>query len=133
MSLLDDLVSMIVTAGIATELDTDIFENFMPDLPESVVDLEEFDSVVSPIRGANASVRYIQVKVRDRSSSVAQTKAKQIFDLLMHSDSDDEDIMYLTSGRWVIINPQQLPFKIAITEHDLYVWGFNAAITTSND
>lgn len=125
-----DLVQWLISEGHVTADGVDIFRDFRPDTPENVVSLYEYDSMLPTKKGIKASVRYVQITVRNSSVDDAKNKCMAIFKSFEESD---EAIMELASGRWVIMIPRQMPFKIGIDDNGLTTYGFNVAITTNTD
>jgi len=138
--LLPDLIAWIIDHGYAVDEGDDIFWNFIPDVPDEVIVLYEYDSVMSPIKSSKTALRFVQVTYRASQDSVAKNGCDLLFKLFMNlgregtPEEDDEDgIVILPSGRWAVIKPRQVPFKIEIDEQLRHIWGFNVGITTNPD
>jgi hypothetical protein len=132
MGLLDELADWIVASNLATGYGVDLFGDYTPDDPDVLSALYEYDSVSSPVRGSDAYIRYVQITSRDIDPDAARAKSVQLHALFARKD-DDEDIMNLPSGRWVILFPKNLPIKISVDENQRITYGFNVAITTNSD
>lgn len=128
--LLEDLVEWLVQEHLVEGDGIDTFRDYIPDSPENLVALIEYDSILPSIRVKRTAVRYVQINVRNLSNDAAKRKCYDIFHLF---DSSDEAIIELPSGRWAIMIPKQLPFKVSTDDNGLTTWAFNVAITTNSD
>jgi hypothetical protein len=129
-SLLEDLEQWLINADKAVADGDDIFRDFAPDVPDEIIVLYEYDSVLSGIKSANSAVRYVQVTYRATSATVAKNACDDIFHLFMNPD---QNITSLPNNRWAIMIAKQVPFKIEMDNQMRYVYGFNVAITTNPD
>lgn len=128
--LLEDLVEWLVQEYLVEGDGIDTFRDYIPDSPENLVALIEYDSILPSIRVKRTAVRYVQINVRNLSTDDAKRKCYDIFHLF---DSSDEAIIELPSGRWAIMTLKQLPFKVSTDDNGLTTWAFNVAITTNSD
>lgn len=126
--LLLDLVTYLQVKGVVGSDGVDVFRDFSPDTPDSVVVLFEYAG--TPDSVSEVGVRSTQVMVRDLNAEQARRKAWDIYNVL---NVPKDRIIYLTSSRWAIILPRQTPFKIGVDEQNRILWGFNLAVTTYGD
>ena len=124
--LLDDLETYFTSLNIVTP--GTIFKDTLPDLPDSAIAIYCYSgySSLPQIAGVNYS---IQIVVRDKSATVAKSKAKELYNALLTEDG----ILYLTPERWSLVFPRQVPFKIKVDTKERIYYGFNADITTYAD
>lgn len=127
-TLLEDIVEWLVDNNLGQGDGIDLFRDVIPDDPDVVVTLFEYNSKTAVSRFNHAIVRYVQVTARDSKSSASRQRALEIFKLFQESD---EEITDLPNGRWAIIKPLQSPFKISEDGKSRSYYGFNVAITTN--
>lgn len=127
-TLLEDLVQWIVDNGLCEGDGIDIFRDYLPDIPDKLICLIEYDSNLPTTKFNQSCVYYIQVVCRDIIASGALRKATQIFNLFHQVN---ENVTDLPNGRWALIYPRQAPFKIDEDEKRRVYYGFNVVITTS--
>jgi hypothetical protein len=128
-TLLKDLVDWIIAEGLATSEGIDIFRDFSPVNPDNVIVLQEYDSILSPLKGNEAAVRYVQIFVRNTTASVAKSKCDLLFKLFMRPE---ESFTELPSGRIILTSPKNAPFKLSV-DLPKTTYAFNVAITTNTD
>lgn len=127
--LLLDIASFIITAGYATTDGVDIFRDFTPEEPDSLVVLHEY-------AGAPASLydpavhRSVQVSCRDKDADIARQTIVSIFKALTAAQNFDGKIVF-TSDRWGQVYLRQPPFKLKIDENNRTYYVFNMGITTT--
>jgi len=128
-TLLEDMVTYLIAQGIVTADGTDIWRDSSPDTPDTAVVLYEYAGRGSSI-GDVATVRSIQVTARAKRAVDAKAKANAIYKSLI---KEKEPIVYLTTTRYTVLKARQTPFKIGVDESNRIIYGFNLAVTTTND
>lgn len=122
--LLQDFETYFKSKGINKQ----IFRDTIPDMPDSVIALYEYQGAGSlpQIEGAT---RPVQIVVRDKSATTAKVLARQLYNLLQTEDS----ILYLTAERWATIFLKEPPFKLKADDKDRIYYCFNVIVTTYED
>jgi hypothetical protein len=128
--LLDDLTLWINADSIGEPLGANIYQDNIPDEPDSVIVLTEYNSKTALGMFNSAVVRYVQVLTRSPSASAGKAEALKLFKLF---NTLDDNITDLPNDRWAIIKPLQSPFKISEDGQNRIYYGFNVAITTNCD
>jgi len=128
--LIRDVANYLINNSLATSIGTDIFLDNKPDQPDNIVSIFEYAG--SSTTGVSALDRRIQISVRNKSYSVARSKAWEIFNLLDKSENKGEGIQ-LTQNRVSVINALQQPFKLETDVNERSVFICNYAIATTRD
>ena len=128
--LIRDVANYLINNSLATSIGTDIFLDNKPDQPDNIVSIFEYAG--SSTTGVSALDRRIQISVRNKSYSVARSKAWEIFNLLDKSENKGEGIQ-LTQNRVSVINALQQPFKLETDVNERSVFVCNYAIATTRD
>lgn len=129
-SLLEDIEQWIIENNLGQADGVDLFRDTIPDEPDSVVTLFEYDSRTAATKFNPVVVRYVQVIARDPQPTVSRQKAASLFKLF---NQWEEGITDLPNDRWAIIKPLQSPFKVSEDNRRRSYYGFNVAITTNSD
>ena len=127
--LLVDLETFLITNNIATLDGTDIFRDFMPDMPDHVVVVGEYAGVPGDV-GVDTQLRSIQIQVRDTSYALARSKIHTIYKLL-HQALDP--IIYITDTRWTVVQLRQTPFSLGRDKQGRVTFTFNLGVLTHED
>ena len=125
--LLQDLVDWIIAAGIATEDGTDIFRDYIPTTPKNVIVLQEYDGLISNVKGIYSGVQYVQVRARNENPSTAKIFSIALFQLF-HRPEEEITILY-PGDRKILSFPKNKPIQVEKTL-DTTTYAFNVAITT---
>lgn len=107
---------------------TDVFIDFEPEAPDSIVVLNEYRGGIPPLNDV-AIARSVQILARGETPEEARTMCKNIFKALDKADRYVE----LTAARWSLVYPRQFPFKIKIDNNNRVYYGFNVSITSTKD
>ena len=129
--LIRDVANYIINNSLATSIGADIFLDNKPDQPDSLISIFEYAGTPTTT-GVSALDRRIQILVRNKSYSVARSKAWAIFNLLDKSEGKGEGII-LTQNRVSVINALQQPFKLETDVNERSVFICNYAIATTRD
>lgn len=126
--LLLDIVEYLVDNFVVQEDGVDIFRDFTPEAPDTLVALHEYrgDPAVQYESAVNRSV---QILSRSKSANEARQRALVIYNLL----KTDNLIVNFTSTRWGQVHLRQSPFKIGIDGNGRTTYGFNVGITTTTE
>ena len=128
--LIRDVANYLINNSLATSIGTDIFLDNKPDL-DNIICVFEYAGLPTTT-GVSALDRRIQILVRNKSYSVARSKAWAIFNLLDKSEGKGEGII-LTQNRVSVINALQQPFKLETDVNERSVFICNYAIATTRD
>jgi hypothetical protein len=128
-TLLEDMVTYLKGRGLVNTDGVDVFRDFVPTAPDTVVILSEFAGN-NLGKGAGAGERIVQIVTRSPSATAAQNKALLLY---LVFDAEDENITMLTSTRWSIIRPKHSPFKAAVDESNRILYAFTLSVTTTFD
>ena len=127
--LLLDITLFLVSKSVATGDGVDVFRDFTPEEPDSLVALHEYTgdpaSLFDPIVH-----RSVQVIARDPDADVARQKAVEIFKTLWDEMKEDGRID-LTLERWGQLYLRQPPFFMKRDENNRTYYAFNIGITTT--
>jgi len=127
--LIRDVANYLINNSLATSIGTDIFLDNKPDL-DNIICVFEYAGLPTTT-GVSALDRRIQILVRNKSYSVARSKAWAIFNLLDIEDKGEG--IQLTQTRVSIINALQNPFKLETDANERSVFICNYAIATTRD
>lgn len=124
--LLLDIALFLTSNGIVEGDGIDVFRDFTPESPDSVVILNEYsgDPTVPYVPLVHRS---IQILSRDKNANIARQRALKIFMLL----NTDDLIINFTPDRWGQVSARQPPFKIKQDDNGRVYYGFNVGITTT--
>jgi len=127
--LIRDIANYLINNSLATSIGTDVFLDNKPDQPDNLISIFEYSGSTT-----NVSIldRRIQILVRNKSYSIARSKAWAIFNLLDKSEEKGEGIQ-LTQTRVSIINGLQQPFKLETDANERSVFICNYAVATTRD
>lgn len=126
--LLDDIITYVLAnTSVATAYGTDIFKDFTPPTPDSLVTVKEYEGSMPGMQISGAT-RQIQIQGVSKSYSTAKTKAQAIFNLLR-----SEEIVNLTAERWCVVYISTPPVKQYVDEQSRVHFGFNVSMTTYTD
>ncbi len=127
--LLLDIATFLTDKGLAVGDGIDIFRDFIPEEPDSLVALMEYNG--GPTHTIDPTVhRSVQVSVRDADPDVARQLAVDIFNSFV-STRDETCKMHFTSNRWGQVYLRQPPFKYRMDKNNRTYYGFNVGITTT--
>lgn len=128
MGLLLSIVQYFVDKGVCIGDGEDCFRDFMPESPDTVVVLHEYQG--DPISPFTTNVhRSVQVKVRSRYAEDARSKAAQICEVLRDATEDRQ--IYFSDSTWGQVYIRQTPFKLLQDESGRVTYCFNLGITTN--
>jgi hypothetical protein len=129
--LLLDIAEFLIEAGLCEGDGLDIFRDFIPEEPDSLVALLEYSGsptlMVDP-----ASHRSVQVTVRDKSADTARETALEIYKLFVDK-RDETGKIHFTPNRWGQMYLRQTPFKYKTDGNGRVYYGFNLGVTTTID
>ncbi len=127
--LLLDIVSFLIAKQIVIADGTDVFRDFTPEAPDSLVALHEYSG--SPASLYDPAVhRSVQILVRDPDADMARQKAVNIFKAFQE-EQDDDGRVDLTPTRWGQVYLRQPPFLMKRDENNRVYYAFNIGITTT--
>lgn len=130
MTLLQDLVTYLVSLGLIQGDGEDTFRDFKPETPDNIVSLHEYKGdPISPYM--NVIHRSVQVVVRNTDAVKAQELAKQLCQAFM-TNTESRRIDF-TPDRWGQVYVRQPPHKFSQDGSDRVHYGFNLGITTTID
>lgn len=130
MTLLEDIVAYLVAQRLVKGDGEDIFRDFKPDTPDNIVSLHEYKG--DPVSPHTQVVhRSVQIIVRNKSATAAQSLCKDIF--AAFRKHDEAQRLNLTPDRWGQVHLRQTPYKILQDDKDRTHYGFNLGITTTID
>jgi len=129
--LLLDIVTFLTTENVVTEDGVDVFRDFIPEEPDSLVALIEYRG--DPLTPLDPAVhRSVQVSTRNKDADLARQKALEIFQVLREHQSTDNRVD-LTEERWCQMYLRQSPFRYKTDENNRVYYCFNIGITTTID
>lgn len=129
MELLLDVATFLVANLIATGDGVDIFRDFTPEEPDSLIALHEYAGDPSSLYDP-AVHRSFQVSCRDKNANTARLKALEVFEALRDAQ-DGAGKVDLTSTRCGQVYLRQTPFKLKVDENARVYYAFNVGITTT--
>lgn len=124
--LLLDIALYLVSKGIVQEDGVDVFRDYLPEYPDSLVALLEYRGDAAVYYDENVN-RSVQILVRDRNPDIARAKALDIYKSLM----SDTTVINFTANRWGQVYLRQTPFSIGVDENDRFKYVFNIGVTTT--
>ena len=128
-SLLLDIVLFLVGSDTVTGDGIDIFRDFTPEEPDSLVALHEYSGDPSSLYD-NAVHRSVQVSCRDKDADAARQKALAVFNAIKSVQGTD-GIVHFTTERWGQVYLRQTPFRLKTDENNRAYYAFNMGITTT--
>jgi hypothetical protein len=131
MALLLDLATFLVANELATEDGVDVFRDFTPEEPDSLIALHEYAGDPASLYDP-AVHRSVQVSCRDKNADTARLKALAVFNALKDAQ-DGAGKVALTSTRWGQVYLRQPPFLLRRDENARVYYGFNVGITTTTE
>lgn len=126
--LLLDIVEYLVGNSIVQEDGVDIFRDFTPESPDTLIALHEYKGDPG-VQHESAVNRSVQILSRSKSANEARQRALTIHDLLISENL----IVNFTASRWGQVHIRQSPFKIGIDGNGRITYGFNVGITTTTE
>lgn len=127
--LVRDLGQYLISAGIASQFGSDLFLNYLPDDPDNIICLTEYNGNGSAI-GDESLLRRVQVKVRNSDYSSASLKIWSIYNAFI---KEDQFIFHLTSNRYLIPSALQSPVPLMVDDKERQHFVFNLSFTTNKD
>lgn len=128
MTLLEDIVTYLTKLGLVAGDGKDAFRDFKPESPDNIVSLHEYQGDPA-IPHTTVVHRSVQVVVRNKSASAAQSLAIKLCDAFRRSDNVQR--IDFTPTRWGQVHVRQTPYKILQDDRDRTHYGFNLGITTT--
>lgn len=128
MSLLLDIVKYLIDKHVVTADGADAFRDIMPDTPDNVVVLREYQGDPGVYYDTLVN-RSVQISVRNVDADTARSKALSIYNALYSSNT----IVAFTTTRWGQVHLRQTPFKIMTDLNGRAIYGFNIGVTTTNE
>lgn len=107
-------------------------KTYLMNLPEDVTNcycVRQYNQRLHSLVAKDASVRYIQIIVRNQKHSLALTNIENVYKFLINRPELIEDI---TDNMWVIIDCQQGPVKMNEDSQGNYLYSLSFAITTKS-
>jgi hypothetical protein len=127
--LIRDIGQYFIDNSHGIEIGQDIFLNYRPDQPDNITCIYEYAGhPVEP--GIEALQRKVQILVRDLDDLTCE---KRSWDLFKICDIPEQRIITTNSGRWMVTQAMQSPFKLEIDPHNRTIYIFNLSITASRD
>jgi hypothetical protein len=127
--LLLDIALFIVAQGLATGDGVDIFRDFTPEEPDSLIALHEYaGDPASPYE--TAVHRSVQISARSTDADAARQKALSVFSAMQENRGTDCRLD-LTTERFGQVYLRQPPFFYKRDENDRTYYAFNIGITTT--
>jgi len=126
--LLLDIVEYLVGNFIVQEDGVDIFRDFTPESPDTLIALHEYKGDPG-VQHESAVNRSVQILSRSKSANEARQRALTIHDLFISENL----IVNFTTSRWGQVHIRQSPFKIGIDGNGRTTYGFNVGITTTTE
>ena len=125
--LVKDIADWLQSQNYGTD-GVNIFRDYSPETPDQVICIYEYSS--RPAAHDNSADRYIQVTVRDKSTTEAKEVAWKIYSKLINNE---DGRVNFSNDRWCLVRLQRAPIKMKIDNKNRTVWGFNTRMTTYND
>lgn len=118
-----DLANLIIQQGLATELDKDIFCDYIPGEVDELVGIYELPGTATAM-WTHTSVRGVVLMVRSRKPSLAREKIYKIFDVLQ------TDTLILEIGKVkAIVNMRHAPIPLGTDTLGRFLFSFSMGIT----
>ncbi len=127
--LLLDIVSFLTTKNIVEGDGIDVFRDFTPEEPNSLVALHEYAGDPASLYDTRVH-RSVQVIARDPDADVARQKAVEVFKAIQEAQGDDGRVDF-TPTRWGQVYLRQPPFFMKRDENNRTYYAFNIGITTT--
>lgn len=131
MGMLESIADYLISEELAVAKGTDIFEEFLPETPDTIIALIEYPGR-PPDFECEVVERNFQVLTRSLNASDARAKNWDIYKEL-HQNKNKGDKKYLTTTRWGLIHAQDTPFKLKEDKNSRVVYCCNYSITTQTD
>jgi hypothetical protein len=128
-ALLLDIVLFLVSNNIVTGDGTDIFRDFTPEKPDTLVALHEYMGDAASFYDTSVH-RSVQISCRSKNADAARQKALEIFKALQNAQSGVGKVQ-LTPNRWGQVFLRQPPFRMKTDENNRVYYAFNIGITTT--
>ena len=107
-------------------------KTYLMNLPEDVTNcycVRQYNQRLHSLVAKDASVRYIQIIVRNQKHSLALANIENVYKFLINRPELIEDI---TDNMWAIIDCQQGPVKMNEDSQGNYLYSLSFAITTKS-
>ena len=127
--LLLDIAQFIVSNGIATADGTDIFRDFTPENPDTLVALHEYAGDPASLYDS-AVHRSVQISTRSKNADTARQNAVLIFKALQEAQDESGKVQFTTT-RWGQVYLRNTPVALKIDENNCQYYAFNIGITTT--
>lgn len=124
MYLLDDFIDYIISLGLATESDVDIFSNYSPDSPDDCICVYEYNGS-EPSKWAPVGVRSFQIVCRGKQRATAKQQCWDIYNMLLPFNSNIIHVSDIDG----ILALRNSPILIDIDDKHRALYAFNLAIT----
>ena len=128
-ALLLDIVLFLTAKNVVTGDGVDIFRDFTPEEPDSLVALHEYAGAPASLYDT-AVHRSVQVSCRDKNADTARRKAVEVFKAFRDEQNGDGKVT-LTSVRCGQVYLRQPPFLLKRDENARTYYAFNVGITTT--
>lgn len=125
MQLLLDIVSYLKDNSFVTDDGVDAFRDFMPDDPDNIVVVFEYNGM-PPSDDGHYTNRSIQIAVRNASADAAKLLARNICNKLRV----ENNFVKLTDTTWSLVYIRNTPIKIKVDDRGRSVYAFNIGITS---
>jgi hypothetical protein len=126
-SLLLDIVNILVNADVCDGDGVDAFRDYLPDEPEEIVVLSEYESPYPRVHYEEKIVRLVQVLARSNNPDTARTRALAAYNALV-----DYEKGKIFNGRLMQVHLRSTPFKHSVNTNKSIMYAFNMGVTTSN-
>lgn len=119
----------LISNGIGEKVGKDVFLDFRPENPDSIISLFEYGGTKTP-KNIDPVNRRFQVLVRSRDFAECKAICWKIFNLLADPNIEAEVVH---KGRFMIFDALQTPFRLDLDGKNRAVYAFNVSVTTSRD
>lgn len=128
-SLLLDIVLFLKQEALVTDDGVDVFRDFRPESPDSLVVLQEYSGDPASMYDPRVH-RSVQISTRAKDADEARRKALSIFKAFQDKRMDDGRVD-LTPARWGQVYLRQPPFMLKRDENNRTIYAFNIGVTTT--
>ena len=129
--LVDDLGQFLIDSGIAKGFGNDLFLSYIPQDPDNVIVLTEYNGLPSGM-GISAVTRNVQIKVRNLDYVTGNSICWQIFNLFIQGENQDF-ILDINPNRFIIASALNSPTPLMLDDRDRQEFVFNLQFTTNRD
>lgn len=126
MSVLDELGTYLVGAGVVTAKGTDLFLNYIPDSPSTCTVLVRYEGAPAEqgfgVDGIQYETPGVQVRCRgeEDDEGAAETQAAAVANALAKIQGN-----VLSGTQYLMVRVLQAPFELERDENDRPTWAFN--------